>query len=93
MILSNDDKCWCKSGLKYKECHLEFDKKLQTFKKRCCIVPKKKLIKNKEQIEGIRKSAKINNGILDLVSEKIKEGMTTEDINKIGRASCRERVS
>ncbi|MBX4268261.1 methionyl aminopeptidase [Clostridium estertheticum] len=83
MILSNDDKCWCKSGLKYNECHLDFDKKLQVLKKQCCTVPKRKLIKNKEQIEGIRRSAEINNGILDLVSETIKAGMTTEDINTL----------
>ena len=83
MILSNDDKCWCKSGLKYNECHLDFDKKLQVLKKQCCTVPKRNLIKNKEQIEGIRRSAEINNGILDLVSETIKAGMTTEDINTL----------
>ncbi|MBU3190930.1 methionyl aminopeptidase [Clostridium bowmanii] len=83
MILSRNDKCWCGSGLKYKKCHLDFDKKLETLKNKGCVVPTKDLIKNKEQIEGIRKSAKINNGLLDLVSENIKEGMTTEDIDKL----------
>ncbi|MDU4936510.1 MAG: type I methionyl aminopeptidase, partial [Peptostreptococcaceae bacterium] len=46
-------------------------------------VPSRDLIKNKEQIEKIKESAKINNAILDLVAENIKEGMTTEDIDKI----------
>ncbi len=41
------------------------------------------MIKNKEQIEGIKESAKINNGALDLIGENIKEGMTTEEINKV----------
>ncbi|MBU3112462.1 methionyl aminopeptidase [Clostridium lacusfryxellense] len=81
MILSRNDSCWCGSGLKYKTCHFEFDKKIKILKKQGYIVPTKKLIKNKEQIDGIRKSAKINNGLLDLVGEKIKEGMTTEEID------------
>jgi len=72
MILNRNDLCWCKSGLKYKNCHLEFDKKLSDLKRKGCIVPTKNLIKTKEQIEGIKKSAEINNGLLDLISENIK---------------------
>ncbi|MGV8982192.1 methionyl aminopeptidase [Clostridium sp.] len=83
MILSRNDKCWCGSGLKYKKCHLNFDEKLETYKNKGFVVPTKDLIKSKEQIEGIRESAKINNGLLDLVSENIKEGMTTEEIDKL----------
>ncbi|MBE6090161.1 MAG: methionyl aminopeptidase [Clostridium beijerinckii] len=83
MILNRNDLCWCKSGLKYKNCHLEFDKKLSDLKRKGHIVPTKDLIKTKEQIEGIRKSAEVNNGLLDLISENIKEGMTTEQIDKL----------
>jgi len=83
MILNRNDLCWCKSGLKYKNCHLEFDKKLSDLKRKGYIVPTKNLIKTKEQIEGIKKSAEINNGLLDLISENIKEGMTTEEIDKL----------
>lgn len=83
MILKRNDLCWCKSGLKYKNCHLEFDKKLSDLQRKGYIVPTKDLIKTKEQIEGIRKSAEINNGLLDLISENIKEGMTTEEIDKL----------
>ncbi len=83
MILNRNDLCWCKSGLKYKNCHLEFDKKLSDLKRKGHIVPTKKLIKTKEQIEGIKKSAEINNSLLDLISENIKEGMTTEEIDKL----------
>ncbi len=43
----------------------------------------KTLIKTKEQIAGIRESAKINIAILDAVAEQIKAGMTTEDIDQI----------
>lgn len=83
MKLNRNDLCWCKSGLKYKNCHLEFDEKLIDLKRRGYIVPTRNLIKTKEQIEGIKKSAEINNGLLDLISENIKEGMTTEEINKL----------
>ncbi|NRT80087.1 methionyl aminopeptidase [Clostridium beijerinckii] len=83
MILNRNDLCWCKSGVKYKNCHLEFDKKLSDLKKKGHIVPTRDLIKTKEQIEGIRKSAEVNNGLLDLISENIKEGMTTEQIDKL----------
>lgn len=83
MILNRNELCWCKSGLKYKNCHLEFDRKLINLKRKGYIVPTKNLIKTKEQIEGIKKSAEINNGLLDLISENIKEGMTTEEIDKL----------
>jgi methionyl aminopeptidase len=83
MILNRNDLCWCKSGLKYKNCHLEFDKKLSDLKRKGHIVPTKNLIKTKGQIEGIKKSAEINNGLLDLISENIKEGMTTEEIDEL----------
>jgi methionyl aminopeptidase len=83
MKLNRNDLCWCKSGFKYKNCHLEFDEKLSDLKRRGYIVPTRNLIKTKAQIEGIKKSAEINNGLLDLISENIREGMTTEEINKL----------
>ena len=46
-------------------------------------MPNRNLIKNAKQIEMIRKSAEINNGVLDLVGEKICEGMSTEEIDKL----------
>lgn len=83
MKLNRNDLCWCESGLKYKNCHLEFDEKLSELKRKGHIVPTRNLIKTKAQIEGIRNSAEINNGLLDLISENIKEGMTTEEINEL----------
>lgn len=41
------------------------------------------IVKNKEQLGGIRESGKRNIEILDTVAEKIQEGMTTEDIDHI----------
>ena len=83
MSLGRNDECWCGSNQKYKKCHMKFDEKLDELKRKGHKVPSRDLIKNKEQIEKIKESAKINNAILDLVAENIKEGMTTEDIDKI----------
>jgi methionyl aminopeptidase len=46
-------------------------------------VPPREIIKNEKQLEGMRESSKINIAVLDYVGEKIKEGMTTEDIDRI----------
>ena len=83
MNLNRNDDCWCKSGKKYKKCHMEFDNKLNELKKLGYEVPTHDIIKNKEEIEKIKESAKINNAVLDEVQKNIKAGMTTEDINKI----------
>lgn len=40
-------------------------------------------IKTKEQLNGIRESGKRNTEILDTVAEKIRAGMTTEEVNEI----------
>jgi methionyl aminopeptidase len=83
MVLDRNEKCWCGSGLKYKKCHLEFDEKMESFRRKGYIVPPRDIIKSSKDIEGIKKSAKINDGVLDLVASKIKAGMSTADIDKI----------
>ncbi|AFS77833.1 methionine aminopeptidase Map [Gottschalkia acidurici 9a] len=83
MNLSRNDLCWCGSGLKYKKCHIEFDKKLNSLESQGFQVPQRQIIKTKEQIEGIRKSAIVNSAVLDLVAKNIKEGMSTEEIDKL----------
>lgn len=83
MNLDRNDQCWCGSGQKYKKCHLNFDEKLKALAKEGYIVPSRDMIKNEEQIEGIRRSARINNEVLDLVSKNIREGITTEEIDKL----------
>lgn len=81
--MRDNDKCWCKSDVEYALCHKEFDLKLEELKKRGKIVPPRKLIKTKEQIEGIREAGRINSLILDKVASLICEGMTTDEIDKI----------
>ena len=80
--LERNDPCWCGSGKKYKKCHENFDDKLNLLKRKGAIVPSHKLIKTPAQIEAIRESAKINITVLDYVSEHIKEGITTEEIDR-----------
>ena len=83
ITINRNDPCWCGSGLKYKKCHEEFDRKIAGFKSRGFEVPERKLIKTKAQIEGIRASGVINNAVLDAVAEKIHVGMSTEEIDRI----------
>ena len=83
MLLGRNSKCWCGSGEKYKKCHMEFDEKLKEYAKAGYQVPTRDMIKNAEQIEKIKESAKINTAVLDEVAKHIKPGMTTEEINTI----------
>lgn len=61
----------------------ELDKKILYFQNKGHLVPKRGLIKTPEQIEGIRKSGEINTGVLDLVAQEIREGMSTTDIDQL----------
>lgn len=57
--------------------------RLLEFKKKGIPVPVPKMIKTKEQIDGIREAGVINTGILDTVGLLIHAGMSTDDINTI----------
>ena len=80
--LGRNDECWCGSGKKYKKCHLDFDERLQELYNEGEEVPSRDLLKTAEDIEGIRKSAAINIGVLDYVAEHIGPGVTTEQIDQ-----------
>lgn len=77
-----NDMCWCGSGRKYKKCHLDFDEKLQSLASQGYIVPPRTLLKMPEDIEGIKRSAAVNIGVLDDVAAKIGVGTTTEEIDE-----------
>ncbi|MDE6748069.1 MAG: methionyl aminopeptidase [Lachnospiraceae bacterium] len=81
--LGRNDLCWCKSGRKYKVCHMSFDEKIQQYELEGHIVPDHDMIKTKEQIEGIKESSKINIAVLDYVAEHIRIGMSTEEIDRL----------
>lgn len=79
--IGRNDPCWCKSGRKYKQCHMAMDDKIQLIQNQGHLVPDRSIIKNADQIAGIRQSAKINIAVLDYIGEHIKEGITTQQID------------
>lgn len=83
MKIGRNDPCWCGSGRKYKTCHQMFDEKIEKLKSEGSIVPPKKIIKTPEMIKGMKESAKINIAVLDYVAEHIREGMATEEIDRM----------
>ncbi len=80
--IGRNEPCWCGSGKKYKNCHLNFDSRLEGYLYQGALVPPHSIIKNQEQIEKIKESAKINIAVLDYVSEHIHAGVTTEEIDQ-----------
>lgn len=77
-----NDACWCGSGKKYKKCHIDFDEKIEEIEAQGHIVPTHGILKNSEQINKIKESAKINIAVLDYVAEHIKAGISTAQIDK-----------
>lgn len=63
--------------------HPGLEEKLRFYRRKGCLVPPRKIIKTPEQIEGIRESGKINTALLDHVAAHIREGMSTEEIDKM----------
>jgi methionyl aminopeptidase len=80
--IGRNDECWCGSGKKYKKCHLEFDERLQALADAGEEVPTHDLLKTPEDIEGIKRSAAVNVGVLDYVAAHIGEGISTEEIDR-----------
>lgn len=79
--IERNDLCWCKSGLKYKKCHIDFDRRYNELMMKNEWVPDRGLIKNPAQLEGIRESGKINTFILNKVTEMARPGVSTEELN------------
>ncbi|MCF0202793.1 MAG: type I methionyl aminopeptidase [Bacteroidaceae bacterium] len=59
------------------------DEKVLSFQKRGCLIPTRRLIRTSSEIDGIRKAGKLNTALLDHLQEKIREGMTTLEIDDI----------
>ena len=80
-MIGRNSLCWCGSGKKYKTCHMDFDDRIEEFKRRGAKVPEHRIIKTPEQIEGIKKSAVINMACLDYIGEHIRAGISTQEID------------
>ena len=61
----------------------EVEAKIQKYRKQGYKLPPRKVLRTPEQLEGIRESAKINTALLDYISENIRVGMSTEEIDFI----------
>ena len=61
----------------------EMDKRILSFQNKGKLCPSRELIKTNEQIAGIRKAGVLNTAVLDMVTDKIREGMSTEDLNHL----------
>lgn len=81
-VPGRNDACWCGSGKKYKKCHAAIDERLDRLYLEGEEVPPRSLLKTPEDIEGIKRSAAINVGVLDFVAERIEPGVTTAQIDQ-----------
>ncbi|MDP6728885.1 MAG: methionyl aminopeptidase [SAR324 cluster bacterium] len=80
--LSRNDPCWCGSGKKFKKCHLGKDQPPARPKNPVPQNPRRIMIKNEEQLEGIRRSSILTRDLLDMLEERIQVGVTTNQINE-----------
>lgn len=90
MKIGRNDPCWCGSGKKYKACHYDFDKKIREIEDEGHEVPEHYMIKTPEQIEGVRKAARINTLVLDYIEPFVKAGVSTLELNDKIDAYTRE---
>ena len=81
-VPGRNDACWCGSGKKYKKCHAEIDQRLDRLYNEGFEVPVRSLLKTPADIEGIKRSAAINIGVLDYVAAHIAPGVTTAEVDK-----------
>ena len=81
-VPGRNDACWCGSGRKYKKCHMSNDERLEELYYQGLEVPSRAMLKTARDIEGIKRSAEVNIGVLDYVAEHIGPGVTTEQIDR-----------
>ena len=81
--LARNAPCWCGSGKKFKKCHLGKEQiKTPPRHEKPQFRDNLIYIKTEEQIEGIRKSSQLTKKLLDMVEDRIAEGVTTNEIDK-----------
>ena len=81
--LSRNSPCWCGSGKKFKKCHLGKEQINPHLKfEKTHFSDKMIYIKTEDQIEGIRKSGQLTKKLLDMVEDRITEGVTTNEIDQ-----------
>ncbi|KAF3362023.1 Methionine aminopeptidase [Chlamydiales bacterium STE3] len=85
-MIGRNDYCWCKSGKKWKKCHYpqlpEKKENLEDLKK-TYLNKYDIIIKNAEQIAGIKAACKLSAEILEEVCLAAREGITTQALNDL----------
>jgi methionyl aminopeptidase len=83
MKVGRNDPCPCGSGLKYKKCCLGKSIPENKSLKERYFKNHGIRLKEKKDIEGIKKAGRVALATLDLVESEIEPGMTTDDINTL----------
>lgn len=81
-MISRNDPCWCGSGAKWKKCHFpKLPPEDQVYLAEQYLRQYGIIVKNKEQIAGIRHACQIAATILDKTCKMAKAGVTTNALN------------
>ncbi|MCK4425370.1 MAG: type I methionyl aminopeptidase [Deltaproteobacteria bacterium] len=81
--VGRNDPCPCGSGLKYKKCCLLKKGSKHSDLKNLYLQKHRIRLKEKEDVEGIRKAGQLVLELLRLVKDEIRPGITTDDINTL----------
>ncbi len=81
MRIGRNDPCPCGSGLKYKKCCLIKDLSNPQNIKDIYLKRYQIRLKSEKEIEGITEAGRIAVATLDMIEEKIRPGISTEEIN------------
>ena len=81
--VGRNDPCPCGSGLKYKKCCLNKDIQDSKRTKELYYQKYRIRLKNRDDIEGIKRAGRLALETLDLVESEIRPGITTDEINTL----------
>lgn len=81
--VGRNDPCPCGSGLKYKKCCLLRNGSKHSDLKNLYLQKYRIRLKEKEDVEGIRKAGQLVLKLLQLVKDEVRPGITTDDINTL----------
>ena len=81
--MERNELCWCGSGKKYKKCHLAIEERIAYHEEKGEIVPTRDILKTIPQIEGIKKSARLNTAVLDHMTKHIHTKINTKEIDRL----------
>ena len=92
--MNRNELCWCGSRKKYKKCHEDFDDRIASIRYDVLkgqVRPPRKIINNAADIEGIRRAAVINDGVLNLMETLVRPGTDTESLDRAAHDYIVER--